>query len=60
MQDHPGRPRSEQIMERECNVLLSEIERLEMFRKMQDMRLENLVNLVSKQSVVFNDELMAF
>lgn len=34
------------IMDRECSVLFSEIERLEMFRKMQDMRLENLINLV--------------
>lgn len=45
IQDHTGRLRSGQIMERECNVLVSEIERLEMFRKMQDMRVENLVNL---------------
>ncbi|KAJ3573123.1 hypothetical protein NP233_g2634 [Leucocoprinus birnbaumii] len=43
--DHPERQRSTAIMDRECKVLLSEIERLEMFRKMQDMRLENLVNL---------------
>lgn len=45
VQDHPERERSATIMDRECKVLLSEIERLEMFRKMQDMRLENLVNL---------------
>jgi len=45
MHDHPDGQRSMLIMERECNVLVSEIERLEMFRKMQDMRLENLINL---------------
>lgn len=46
MLDDPERPTTMRIMDRECIVLLSEIERLEMFRKMQDMRLENLVNLV--------------
>lgn len=63
MQDHPDRQESMRIMDRECNVLLSEIERLEMFRRMQDMRLENLINLVRPTSVpsdIFRlEELMA-
>ncbi|KAF9446764.1 hypothetical protein P691DRAFT_803529 [Macrolepiota fuliginosa MF-IS2] len=45
MLDHPERQLSMHVMDRECNVLVSEIDRLEMFRKTQDMRLENLVNL---------------
>lgn len=38
---------SRQIMNRECANLLSEIERLENSRRMQDKRLKNVMNLVS-------------
>jgi len=41
-------------MDRECNTLISEIDRLEMFRKIQDMRLENITNLAFS-SVGFED-----
>ncbi|KAG6829922.1 hypothetical protein H0H92_002945 [Tricholoma furcatifolium] len=51
---HPGmdsvpeaeRKYSAKLMERECNNLLSEIDRLDMGRKMQDKRLKNVMNLV--------------
>jgi hypothetical protein len=46
MQDHPDLTQSTQIMDRECDKLLSEIERLGMFRGMQEMRLENVIKLV--------------
>jgi len=46
MQDHPQLAESTQIMNRECDTLLSEIERLGMSRRMQEMRLENVINLV--------------
>jgi len=46
MQDHPDFNKSTQLMNRECDTLVSEIERLEMFRRMQEMRLENVINLV--------------
>jgi Mg2+ and Co2+ transporter CorA len=36
-----------ELLEKECKTLLSQIERLEMSRKMQDNRLGNLMNLVS-------------
>ncbi|KAF8892914.1 hypothetical protein BD779DRAFT_1436236 [Infundibulicybe gibba] len=35
-----------ELMERECQNLLNEIERLEMGRRMQDKRLKNVMNLV--------------
>ncbi|KAJ7135427.1 hypothetical protein C8R43DRAFT_1020979 [Mycena crocata] len=37
---------SRRLLERECKNLLSEIDRLEMGRKMQDKRLKNVMNLV--------------
>ncbi|KAF8236165.1 hypothetical protein L208DRAFT_1391284 [Tricholoma matsutake] len=37
---------SEQLMDRECDNLLEEIERLDMSRQMQDKRLLNVMNLV--------------
>jgi hypothetical protein len=46
MQDHPDFNESAQLMHRECDTLVSEIKRLEMFRGMQEMRLENVINLV--------------
>jgi Mg2+ and Co2+ transporter CorA len=54
MQDHPELTQSTQIMNRECDTLLSEIERLEMSRGMQEMRLENINNLAFA-SVNFED-----
>lgn len=46
MQDHLDFNESTQLMNRECDTLVSEIERLEMFRGMQEMRLENVIKLV--------------
>jgi len=46
MQDHPDFNESMQLMNRECDTLVSEIERLEMFRAMQEMRLKNVIDLV--------------
>jgi len=46
MQDHPDFNESIQLMNRECDTLVSEIERLEMFRGMQEMRLKNAIDLV--------------
>jgi 23S rRNA A2030 N6-methylase RlmJ len=40
------RARSREVMERECRQLLSEIERLEQSRVMQDKRVQNVINLV--------------
>lgn len=37
---------SASMMKRECGNLLSEIDRLEMSRRMQDMRLRNVMDLV--------------
>ncbi|KAF8873988.1 hypothetical protein BD779DRAFT_1568096, partial [Infundibulicybe gibba] len=52
--DDAALKRSEDLMAREMNNLLSEIERMEMFRGMQDMRVENLMNLAFS-SVNFDD-----
>lgn len=41
---------SEQLMDRECDNLLEEIERLDMSRQMQDKRLLNVMNLVGAYS----------
>jgi hypothetical protein len=41
------RTQCRQLLEEECNHLISEIERLEMSRKMQDLRLTNVMELVS-------------
>ncbi|KAG6848829.1 hypothetical protein H0H93_013650, partial [Arthromyces matolae] len=41
------RDRSKAVIEKECNNLLSEIQRLEMARTMQGKRLRNVMNLVS-------------
>ncbi|KAF9260451.1 hypothetical protein L218DRAFT_962611 [Marasmius fiardii PR-910] len=37
---------SRRLLERECNLLLNEIDRLEMGRRMQDKRLKNVMHLV--------------
>ena len=37
---------SKKLLEKECNTLLSEINRLEMGRNMQDKRLKNVMHLV--------------
>lgn len=37
---------SKELMKKECNNLLNEIERLEMARRMQDKRLTNVMHLV--------------
>ena len=42
---------SRRLMDRECANLLTEIERLEMGRKMQDRRLKNVMNLVCLLSI---------
>lgn len=44
--DEAVRKESADLMDRECNYLLSEIKRLEMGRRMQDKRLKNVMNLV--------------
>ena len=36
-----------ELLQRECDTLLSEIERLEQFRHMQDKRMQNAIDLVS-------------
>ncbi|PPQ91004.1 hypothetical protein CVT25_013929 [Psilocybe cyanescens] len=54
MQDHDDRQESTNVMSRECDTLMSEIERLEMFRRMQEMRLDNVMNLAFA-SVNFKD-----
>jgi len=46
MAESEDKEESAKFMEKETETLLSEIERLEMFRKMQEMRLENIMNLV--------------
>lgn len=51
MQDDPALDEATQLMERECSTLISEIERLEVFRAMQAMRLENVMNLVRVHSL---------
>lgn len=37
---------SKSMLERECKMLLNEVKRLNMSRKMQDKRLKNVMNLV--------------
>ncbi|KAF8150601.1 hypothetical protein B0H34DRAFT_665532 [Crassisporium funariophilum] len=54
MESHPDVDDSTKLMERECDTLISEIERLEMLRRMQDMRVENVMNLAFS-SVNFED-----
>jgi Mg2+ and Co2+ transporter CorA len=54
MEDHPDLEESKMLMERECDTLVSEIERLEMFRRMQEMRLDNVMNLAFS-TVSFED-----
>ncbi|KAF9485235.1 hypothetical protein BDN70DRAFT_871644 [Pholiota conissans] len=54
MQEHPDLEESAKIMDRECDTLISEIDRLEMFRGMQEMRIENMINLAFA-SVNFED-----
>lgn len=43
---------SESLMTRECDNLISEIDRLEMGRRMQDKRLKNVMNLVCVCSAI--------
>ncbi|KAF4613938.1 hypothetical protein D9613_007713 [Agrocybe pediades] len=54
MHDQQNHNRSADLMNQESDTLVSEIERLEMFRKMQEMRLENVMNLAFA-SVNFQD-----
>lgn len=42
------RSKSKHYLERECNTLLEEIERLKKEREMQEKRLENVMDLVSR------------
>lgn len=46
------RESSKMVMKRECSNLLSEIKRLDMELKMQDRRLKNVMNLVSRFGLV--------
>ncbi|KAF9523568.1 hypothetical protein CPB83DRAFT_862724 [Crepidotus variabilis] len=46
MEDEPEKEDSAKLMEKECDNLLSEIERLEMYRAMQETRLDNIMDLV--------------
>ncbi|KDR66162.1 hypothetical protein GALMADRAFT_148072 [Galerina marginata CBS 339.88] len=54
IQDLPDYNNSADLLNKECDNLISEIERLEMFRRMQEMRLENVLNLAFA-SVSFED-----
>ncbi|TFK40046.1 hypothetical protein BDQ12DRAFT_601934 [Crucibulum laeve] len=45
MKEHTDFEKSTELMDRECNTLQSEIERLEKSRKMQEMRLKNVMDL---------------
>ncbi|KAH9481561.1 hypothetical protein JR316_0006088 [Psilocybe cubensis] len=54
MKDQDDFQKSMDVMNRECDTLLSEIERLDMYRRMQEMRLDNVVNLAFA-SVNFQD-----
>jgi hypothetical protein len=47
------REHSAELMNRECNNLLNEIDRLDMSRKMQDKRLMNVMNLVGAYFICF-------
>jgi hypothetical protein len=38
-----------ELLDRECGYLLTECKRLDMSRKMQDMRVKNIMNLVSRR-----------
>jgi hypothetical protein len=42
------RTQCRKLLEEECDHLISEIDRLEMSRKMQDLRLTNVMELVSR------------
>jgi hypothetical protein len=46
MQNHPDFIESSTFMNRECDTLISEIERLEMFRGMQEIRREDVIKQV--------------
>ena len=39
--------RDRKLLEKECSILLSQIDRLEVFRDTQNMRLNNVMDLVS-------------
>jgi hypothetical protein len=43
----PYKAKSSELLRKECQILLGQIERLEMSRGMQDMRLKNVMGLVS-------------
>lgn len=47
--------RSRALLEKECHNLLSEIERLEQSRAMQNKRLKNVMNLVSLSMDVYSN-----
>lgn len=44
---------SHELLKRECDTLLSEIERLEMSRGMQNKRLKNVMNLVCEYKIIY-------
>jgi hypothetical protein len=43
-----GMDKSSVLLEKECHILIEQIERLEKGRQMQNMRVQNVMNLVSK------------
>lgn len=45
---------SASLMKKECNDMLSEIERLKMSRQIQDMRLSNVINLVRVKLMILS------
>jgi hypothetical protein len=48
--DEATRISDKKLLDKECGNLLSEIQRLEMNRRMQDDRVQNVQNLVSAES----------
>ena len=46
-----GMDKSSVLLKKECNILIEQIERLEKGRQMQDMRVQNVMALVSKPSI---------
>lgn len=50
--------RDRKLLEKECNILLSQIERLEAFRDIQNMRLKNVMDLVSLGWIFICEECM--
>jgi len=58
LENEPEFEECKTLMTRECDTLLSEIDRLQKFRRTQEMRLENIINLVcASQEMVDNSDL---